>query len=508
MASTTPTAPASPAGTGPTPDEEAVRVAFSLGWGMVDLYREGLPRQTQFPTPGKRLPGVGRLTPSQRALLRLDQVDAAVSRLSKQIDAGGLHPPSTRALRTIKEDPDADSKQRKAAIYTLHVELLRTLTAADFRLGKAYGLGRALADCCQTAADLDTLVEHFGRYRLDVLRTWLNDAASYLPEHSAKAVLAGLSRWEAWVANARPQLTDPDAWEQHAELLAATLRRQGEIWRAMLSGEKNARDTLTADSYQKAAAALIHRGYTLARPFLIKYGLALVFAILLVGVLAWAVLSNGTSQILTTIGALATALGITWTTVGGTAQKLGETLERPLWGAELDAAVSEAITYLPLQPVAEPRPDLLLDTPLYLRAVDVAQSPTAAQLELVLSNRRGAAGQKLTRRDLWSGGRWLRPWRPKSPADVRYWLNWAVEVRYVAANPSEQDPESRDAERYSLTPEGSRIAAIPSGERGTVSAALGAARTVVAADRPAAEHEEIAAEGAAENLLAGGDGRG
>lgn len=467
---------------GPDANAQAAQIAFSLGWQMVDLYREGLPRQTHSPALGPRLPGIGRLSPSQRALLRLDQVDAAVARLSRQILAGDLRVPTTKALRTLKEDPEAGAEQRRRAIYSLHVGLLRTLTAADFRLGKAYGLGRALADCCQTPADLDALAEHFGRYRLDVLRTWLNDSASYLPAHSAKAVLSGLTRWEAWVSNAEQLLQTPAAWVEDAELIAATLRRQGEMWRAVLSGEKNAQDMLTADSYQKAASTLVSRAFATAKPFLVKYAPALVLVIVAIAVLARVVFSSGTSQVVTTIASLATALGITWKTVGTTAERLGEALEKPLWGAELDAAVGEALTYLPLQPVAEPRPDLLLDTPQYLRAVDAAGSPAEMHRKLA------GVGQRRLSRRLSAAATAFGSTPRATPTEVDYWLKWAVVARYVTVVSGEQ-PDDPHAGRYSLTPEGARIAAIPAGERGTVRAALGAGRTVVAADRPAPEPE-------------------
>ena len=52
-----------------------------------------------------------------------------------------------RRRKSLPPDRDAIRK----AILNLHVALLIQLTAADYRLGKAYGLGRALADTCASA---------------------------------------------------------------------------------------------------------------------------------------------------------------------------------------------------------------------------------------------------------------------------------------------------------------------------------------------------------------------
>jgi hypothetical protein len=49
-------------------------------------------------------------------------------------------------VRTEVGNQPADSEAIRRAILDLHIALLVDLTAADYRLGKAYGLGRALAD--------------------------------------------------------------------------------------------------------------------------------------------------------------------------------------------------------------------------------------------------------------------------------------------------------------------------------------------------------------------------
>ncbi|HEV3070955.1 MAG TPA: hypothetical protein VGY76_05970 [Solirubrobacteraceae bacterium] len=424
-----------------------VQVSFALGWTMADLYQHGLPAQAHAPAPRAHLPGIGALSPAQRALLRLDQIDADLALLAHAIEARNLRVPTSTDMRTAQADRTMSPEERKATVYAVHLQVLRTLTATDRRLGIAYGLARALAETFLPAHDPDEMAERFRRERLDNLRGWLNDSASSLPAHGAKAVLAGLVRWEAWAANLQAQPPSEEQWMQARTSLNATLRRQGELWRAVLSGEKAAGDMLSVDSYLQAAAAMAQRALALLRPLVrrpVVYGPLL----LAVGLLAWGIASGGASQVVGAVVAAAAALGIT----GATAQKLGEALEKPLWGAEVDAAAGEALTYLPLAPVCEPRADVLLDAPRLLHEIDPPPRPA------------------------------LRPRRPQRslpPREQEYLRNWALETGYL-----ESSADAQGTAAVRLTLEGRRLAAIPAGEHGSVRAALGAGRGIAAPGAP------------------------
>ena len=88
----------------------------------------------------------------------------------------------------------------RTAVAELHRQLLMALTAADFRLGKAYGLGRALAQTAllPDARHPETFRGTFARFRLDNLLGWLADLRSAFPPHAAKAVSGSLQAWAAW----------------------------------------------------------------------------------------------------------------------------------------------------------------------------------------------------------------------------------------------------------------------------------------------------------------------
>jgi hypothetical protein len=119
---------------------------------------------------------------------------------------------------------------------------------ADFRLGKAYGLGRALADTCRKPSDAATLKTELGRNRVANLLGWLDDLSSALRAHAAHSVAESLGRCCDWSED--HGVADVD------QRTLATLRRQGEPWRALLSGEKRATETLEIDNYLDAAQDL------------------------------------------------------------------------------------------------------------------------------------------------------------------------------------------------------------------------------------------------------------
>jgi hypothetical protein len=442
------------------PGEANVQTALSLGWTMADLYAQGLPGPAR-PLPAREhLQGVGALSGAQRALLRLDQIDAALSSLSPAIQAHGLPVPGCADLRAVQANAEVDTREREAEIRALHVVLLRRLTAVDYRLGKAYGLGRALADTCRAPHEEAKLARRLGRYRLDNLRGWLNDLASALPAHSARGVLSGLTRWEAWVANLCAMPPAEGAWERAEESVEATLRRQGELWRAVLTGEKDARDMLSVDSYLKGADTAVQRAFALMWRFLKRPALAVPFVLLsaiAAGLLVWGVIGDGAAQLTAGIATAAATLGITWKTVEATAQKLGAALEKPLWGAELDVTVGEALTYLPVVPVREPRADVLLDAPRLLRGIGDSREPQAGGMPA---------------------------------AEQDYLRNWATAAGYIEAG-----NDDRGAGYERLSHQGRRLAEIPAGERGNVRAALSAGRGIAPPEEQEREDDEREGEG-------------
>lgn len=230
------------------------------------------------------------------------------------------------------------------------MQLLIGLTAADYRLGKAYGLGRALADTCASArGDPDqrarkALVHHLEPHRALVLVGWLDDLTSVLPPHSGQAVADSLQRWTNWGETAK--LADLPAGEVSDTI--RVLHRNGQRWRAILSGEKNARDPLRTDDYVTACRGLLTRIGAIGRSLAwqLKGPLAAATVLIVLG-LVLMFLNRSTAQVLAGLGTVAGGLGITWRSAAGAMGRVSLDVGRPLWSAELDVAIASRLTPAP-----------------------------------------------------------------------------------------------------------------------------------------------------------------
>lgn len=303
------------------------------------------------PVVEEDLPGLGDLPSSARVQLGLAQADDALNTLAMFLH-GDAKLPDTRTVRAQVEQQPDDAKAIRTAILTMHVDLLLALTAADFRLGKAYGLGRALADSCLPPPLDDaeeerrsSLRDHLERHRVLVLIGWLDDLKSILPDHAAQAVADSLGRWVAWAEN-------NDVAEMCPRYLRATIRalhRQGQRWRALLSAEKDPRDLLEIDDYLRAGRGLLRSAGRLTASFAKEMALPLVLSsVLLIGGFALVLLAEeNVAQVLAGLGTVAAGLGITLRSATSTLGHLAGRLGEPLWNAELDKVMSDRLTRLP-----------------------------------------------------------------------------------------------------------------------------------------------------------------
>jgi hypothetical protein len=229
------------------------------------------------------------------------------------------------------------------------LRLLIAVTAVDYRLGKAYGLGRALADTC-ASADRDlgerkkALEHHLQPARAAVLVGWLDDLKTVLPAHAAQGVIEALGRWVRW-ARASDMSTFDD---QTVKETARALHRCGQRWRALLSGEKNAKDLLETNDYVSASRGVLTRAGAIARSLAWQLAIPLAGAVALVSAgLTLMFLDNSTAQVLVGLGTVAGGLGITWRSTATSLGRVSLDLGRPLWEAELDVAVGNRLTPTP-----------------------------------------------------------------------------------------------------------------------------------------------------------------
>jgi hypothetical protein len=324
----------------------AVTTSFAFGWQMARLYNGPLSSAAE-PQLEEDLPGLSDLPAAQLVKLGLAQTDMALGRLKAFLEDAPL--PTTDAVRqeTGKSPPDRDAIRK--AILDLHIAVLVQLTAADYRLGKAYGLGRAMADTCASAHGGDVerrqaLVHHLEPHRAQVLLAWLDDLKTVFPAHASQGVADSLQRWGRWAESAGLAAADPAT----VNSITRVLHRCGQAWRAVLSGEKMATDMLKVSDYVTAARGTLARAAAIARALALRLWMPLAVAAVLIVLGIWLIIANhSTAQVIAGLGTIAGGLGITWRSAAGSLEHLSLDLVRPLWGAQIDDVVAARLTPVP-----------------------------------------------------------------------------------------------------------------------------------------------------------------
>ncbi len=325
---------------GPLPDPH-VSVAFSLGWQMAELYQPATWPAGP-PALADELPGLNELSAAERALLSLHQVDVALSRLQATITEHGLTAPSTKEAKETLENVDPTDQAFREKVFALHKSLLSTLTAANFKVGKAYSLGRELADITRRPSNLSDIKEQLEPERVAAILAWLTDLTSALPDHAGHSVDESLKQWRDWALN--PDM-NKDEDEQH---VIAMFHRQGERWRALLSAEKAPTEFLDLQGYMFAGSDMLRELGALSWRFLRRFAVLVLLALLLfAGGVALILIDSNSGHTAVGIGGILASLGITWKGAGNSLGKTAGKLEQPLWGAALDRQIADVLTLLP-----------------------------------------------------------------------------------------------------------------------------------------------------------------
>ncbi len=326
------------------PTTDQISEAFAMGWQIAELYHSPVPTQRPSPadSPPEHLPGLSGLHSLQRTLLVIEEILAGAEKvlptISDELNA---------AISALKSGLPAAAGQEKDArnlMLNLHVALLTALTAANYRLGKAYGLGRALADTdlmCRHAPQADAASkykEKFGAERLGNIYKWLADLKSALPDHASYAVSWSLEQWADWVAKAEPG--------EFTAQINSSLARQAEEWRSLLSGERAGEDLLTATSYVNAAKGLTNQLGRTIGAFVSRYSGTLIlsvvlFVVLFGGFIAATIVTGNGKVALGLVPALIAAVG-GWRGISSTLGKGLRTVEPKLWDSELDGAIAQS----------------------------------------------------------------------------------------------------------------------------------------------------------------------
>jgi hypothetical protein len=371
-----------------------------VGWQMEELFSQlDVPGGPQDPYQLDRLIGLSKLSSYDQQRLGLDEVDFVLDQVAAKIQAPNAAVATLTAAARRKLDATLQSgneaSQRRdeylKALAGLHVDLLTTLTAAGSSYGKAYGLGRALADTARPGQDPAALAASFQRYRIGELHVWLDELASLLPPHAAAAVEQSLTWWQQAVtaaaaggtlgADARPatypgsppmtrlqratgvlmpdsQAARPaDAAPPSPDLLAAAVARQGRQWLRVLDGEKQCTDLLTPQDYVRAGERMARTWAGLAARMLRTMPWLIIVLIVLLAAVILALIyipGSAVARWATGAAAVATTLSGVWKLIQSRLGSIAAQVEQPLWGAELNMAAAEAITIPPLGASQDP----------------------------------------------------------------------------------------------------------------------------------------------------------
>jgi hypothetical protein len=321
-----------------TADAEAhVAAAVALGWYVAALAHPGEPRRTAAAARGDLGP-VAAITDAQVVDFCGSHAKVAFAKLADLVAETTLSLP-TEQLEQCLAAADADARRGAAA--DLDGKALGVLSATDVQLGKAYAAGRALLTLTTRPETGATLKSHLTGPAIAPVVAAIDDLSSALAPHAGHSVRASIHEWRASIETRSDVVPEThETWLQ--------LARQGELWRALLSGEKSGTDMLEIEDYLDAAERLACRMRRMAWAVLRRFWLLVLAILVLVGGgVALIVSTDSEAAVVAGAGTILAGLGLSWRGIGGSLGRLTAKLERPLWGAELDTAITQAITLLP-----------------------------------------------------------------------------------------------------------------------------------------------------------------
>ena len=318
--------------------DRQVSASVALGWYLAALAHPGKVTETAAAVRGATM-GLGALSEGQMLAYCQDHVAVAFAKLRDVVDKAAALPAEELAKLGDCIKSAEDDARRKAA-GAVDAKVLSALSATDFRLGKAYGIGAALMNLTTRPPEQADLKAHLDDARIAPIVAAIDDLSSALPAHAGHGVRESLREWQKSVVDNSPVAPDePATWLQ--------LGRQGELWRAVLAGEKSGRDLLEIEDYVDAADRLSKRMRGVAFRLVKQFpAVCILIVALFIGGVLLVTLTDSEAAIVAGAGTILASLGLTWRGMGRTLGALASKLERPLWGAELDIAVTQAITLL------------------------------------------------------------------------------------------------------------------------------------------------------------------
>jgi hypothetical protein len=316
------------AGNEPLGDPQ-VSAALQLGWLMDDILEDRGPK----PFPADLGPPEGFAYEAQAV-----QLKALIAAMKLEDSASP----------TTVVDKLASGRTAKDEASAWQPKLAGALFGTDIRFAKAYSLGRQLnALAHEPTFSLDL----FKQPRLPEVLATLDDLSTAFQAHASRGVANSIRRWTA--------LTTVPA--NGTNLLLA----QCELWRALLAGEKQSTELLEPENYLDAADRLAAKLRATATSLLKQHvvWVVLIGVLFVVGVAGLAIAPRTGGGIAAGLSSVLAAFGLSWKVIGGTMGELAARLEPPLWGGEVDGAVTDAVTLVhdapPVQSIRNRRKNIV-----------------------------------------------------------------------------------------------------------------------------------------------------
>jgi hypothetical protein len=328
----------------PEGNAEEYSRAFLVGWRLAQLHaRPTHPENiSAVVTKVGYLPEIPEdFTPPQQATLIWTNLRGDLEALPGSMSNGTAD--AITALDVTLRDREYTKDTLTTGISRVYEKTLKNVFFVHPQLAKAIVLGRQLTDLVVGPAN-DT-VTFQKQLNADLVKSTcllLEDLQSCFPKRAAAAVSGSLVYWQQWAVETQTGDT-PGVREQ--------LRRQGEQWRSLLTGEIDPDDLLGLHDYRQAFMDYVAQVGWLCQknPWLWVTATAVILggAGGIASIVEWA--PKGAAVIAAIIATAAGALGITWKTVAVTASKAAALLERPM----LDRGLSDAVKFAAfIQPAA------------------------------------------------------------------------------------------------------------------------------------------------------------
>jgi hypothetical protein len=346
MAELEPSSPQITAGQG-----SGVTAAFVLGWRLAELYdRDSLPpppKRTEEEKVPEHLPGASEMSDHEYATVILRQAQAARSVLATTIS----ELPALEEIQAVLDQTGHHRDDVRRQIKSAYGSIQCALLGADPRMAMSYGLGRLLADTTwlPRSGQPQTFVERFDHHRLGNARRWLDDLTASFNPRATEAVIASLDAWEAWIGSQwrNDGSIDPASLGEHA---VRSLHSQGDLWRRLLSGEKDPMRLLGSQDYVQAGQRLLQRGLEITIRYLRSWWPVITAFSAATGAIIWTALTYapaGTDRVTAVIVSVVAALGLSWKGIGATLGNALRQAQAALWASEVNVAVERASIILP-----------------------------------------------------------------------------------------------------------------------------------------------------------------